>query len=151
MQASDIVQIKARRELQPLIDVVLARCSYVFNRLCEIGISVMKDGDTGVLNVYEPFIKELRAVYAKFVADVEALCRAKLTDDFDTFTKVLDWDLLAGLADVGKEYDYLARDPAVTHARVVQLMEQSEAAPATTGALRGPRVGNGCARRWSIG
>jgi hypothetical protein len=102
------VQIKARKELQPLIDVVLARCSYVFKRLCDIGISVMKGGESGVLNVYEPFIKELRAVYGGFIDSVEELCRSKLMDDFETFTKILDWDLLTGLSDLGKEY---ARSP----------------------------------------
>lgn len=50
-QASDIVQIKARKELEPLIGVVLARCSYVFKRLCDIGIGVMK-GSTSLLNPY---------------------------------------------------------------------------------------------------
>ena len=25
-------------------------------------------------------------------------------DDFETFTKILDWDLLTGLSDLGKEY-----------------------------------------------
>lgn len=97
------MQIKARKELQPLIDVVLARCSYVFKRLCDVGISVMKGGESGVLNVYEPFIKELRAVYGGFIDSVEELCRSKLMDDFETFTKILDWDLLTGLSDLGKE------------------------------------------------
>jgi hypothetical protein len=66
----------------------------------------MKGGESGVLNVYEPFIKELRAVYGGFVDNVEELCRSKLMDDFETFTKILDWDLLTGLSDLGKEYAY---------------------------------------------
>jgi len=56
------------------------------------------------LNLYEPFLKELRSVYGAFVGEVENRCKEKLMDDFDTFTKILDWDLLSGLSDVGKEY-----------------------------------------------
>ena len=36
------MQIKARTELQPLIDIVLARCSYIMKRLFVISASVMK-------------------------------------------------------------------------------------------------------------
>lgn len=139
--ASDIVQIKARKELQPLIDVVLARCSYVFKRLCDVGISVMKGGESGVLNVYEPFIKELRAVYGGFIDSVEELCRSKLMDDFETFTKILDWDLLTGLSDLGKEYDYLARDAAQTHERVTQMMQRNEGSAMNIEGSRSRRIG----------
>ncbi|KAL6054695.1 putative Interferon-induced GTP-binding protein Mx2 [Balamuthia mandrillaris] len=121
--ASDIVQIKARQEFLPLIDVVLARCTYIMKRLCDISISVMKSTDSGVLNVYEPFVEELRSNYYKFVDQTETVCRDKLMDDFETFTKVLDWDLVSGLSEL-KDYDYLNNDEEATKARVSRMMER---------------------------
>lgn len=56
-----------------------------------------------MLNVYEPFMKELRNIYGAFIDQVEETCRMKLMDDFETFTKILDWDLVTGLSEL-KEY-----------------------------------------------
>jgi hypothetical protein len=35
-----------------------------------------------------------------FVRETEAKCKEKLKDDFDTFTKVIDWDLINGLQEM---------------------------------------------------
>jgi len=52
------------------------------------------------MNSYEPFMSELRAVFNKFIDATEENCRAKLMDDFETFTKIMDWDLISGFANI---------------------------------------------------
>ncbi len=37
-----------------------------------------------------------------FVDKTERDCRAKLKDDFDTFTNIIDWELLSGLNDLSR-------------------------------------------------
>jgi len=77
-----------------------------------------------VMNSYEPFITELKNVYHRFVDTTESDCRVKLMDDFETFTKIMDWDLISGFANL-KDYNYLEHDPTATKERVVGIMESS--------------------------
>ena len=103
LQASDIVQIKSRKVLEPMIHIVLQRAAYVFERMFDISVNVLKtepDSEYGMLGCYELFQNELRQVFRGFVRETEAKCKEKLKDDFDTFTKVIDWDLINGLQEM---------------------------------------------------
>lgn len=85
----------------PLISVVLKRCSYIMKRMFEISIAVLsnewpKDSQQAVVERNERFLSELKRVYQEFVDQVEERCRVKIMDDFESLTKVIDWDLLTG-------------------------------------------------------
>ena len=92
--ASDIVKIKARAALLPLISVVLKRCSYIIRRLFDIAVSVLRCEEEVELN--DHLISELDRVFCKFIDNIESQCKDKMKDDFDTLTRVIDWDLLHG-------------------------------------------------------
>eukprot|EP01125_Pyxidicula_operculata_P022453 TRINITY_DN918_c0_g1_i6.p1 TRINITY_DN918_c0_g1~~TRINITY_DN918_c0_g1_i6.p1 ORF type:complete len:289 (-),score=86.32 TRINITY_DN918_c0_g1_i6:99-935(-) len=102
--ASDIVQTKAKKTLLPLIDYVLRRCSFIMNHLFEIAVKVIaqEDPSVGMISRYEEFIKELKKFFMSFVERVRAQCAEKTMDDFWAFTKILDWDLMAGLTELNE-------------------------------------------------
>ena len=65
-KASDIVQIKSRKALEPMIHIVLQRAAYVFERMFDISVNVLKlepDTEYGMLGCYELFQNELRQVF----------------------------------------------------------------------------------------
>lgn len=78
-QATNIVQIKSRRNLQPLIDIVLQRCTYVMGRLFDISVEILKkeedDKGVAIVSLYEHFMQELKGKYFSFIDSVEAECR----------------------------------------------------------------------------
>ena len=92
--ASDIVKIKARTALLPLISTVLKRCSYIIKRLFQIAVSVIRTETDEEEN--DQLLRELEGVFFKFVDGIEFHCKEKMKDDFDTLTRVIDWDLLHG-------------------------------------------------------
>lgn len=55
--------------------------------------------DYGLLGRYDQFCSELQRVFSGFIEKTERDCREKLKDDFDAFTKIIDWDLLSGVGD----------------------------------------------------
>lgn len=86
-----------------MIHIVLQRAAYVFERMFDISVNVLKlepDSEYGMLGCYELFQNELRQVFRNFVRETEGKCKEKLKDDFDTFTKVIDWDLINGLQEM---------------------------------------------------
>eukprot|EP01105_Mastigella_eilhardi_P002304 TRINITY_DN1282_c0_g1_i1.p1 TRINITY_DN1282_c0_g1~~TRINITY_DN1282_c0_g1_i1.p1 ORF type:complete len:782 (-),score=270.13 TRINITY_DN1282_c0_g1_i1:25-2370(-) len=125
--ASDIVQMKARGTLKPLIDVVLSRCAYIMRNIFDIAMGTLQDDadvDPATYRVahFEGFVVQLRTVYNGFVEATEAACRLKLKDDFDTFTKILDWDLFFAAGEE-VEYDLLQPKPQDTKERVCKIMD----------------------------
>lgn len=92
--ASDIVKIKARTALLPLISIVLKRCSYIIKRLFHIAVSVIRMESEEEVN--DQLLHELEHIFRKFVEEIEIQCKDKMKDDFDTLTRVIDWDLLHG-------------------------------------------------------
>ncbi|KAH3742895.1 dynamin family GTPase [Pelomyxa schiedti] len=126
--ASDIVQMKAKQTLRPLIDIVLSRTSFIFKRLFEIAMAILVQGDNQDPEVtkvahFDGFIAELRTVYNTFIDNTETQCRLKLFDDFDTFTRILDWDLLGGLGAI-KDYNFLEPARTDTEERVRSIMKR---------------------------
>ncbi|EFA76188.1 dynamin like protein [Heterostelium album PN500] len=125
LAATNIFQIKSKKVLLPLIDIVLQRCTYIMKRLFDIGVSILNNEEGHEMNsvaLYEHFITELRARYYKFIEEIEADCKIRLKDDFDTFTKIVDWNLLGGLSEI-KQYNYLKVTPEETKQRVISIME----------------------------
>eukprot|EP01101_Sappina_pedata_P002287 TRINITY_DN12531_c0_g1_i1.p1 TRINITY_DN12531_c0_g1~~TRINITY_DN12531_c0_g1_i1.p1 ORF type:complete len:934 (-),score=360.41 TRINITY_DN12531_c0_g1_i1:13-2775(-) len=136
--ASDIVQFKARKELRPLSFIALKRSSFIMKRLFKITISVIQTEDQrdtmvlgtenpqnrlGLLCQYSQFVEELCRVYESFIDKVCSNCSDKLRDDFDSLTKLIDWDLIDALSDIN-QYEALA--PSVsredTKRRVSRLL-----------------------------
>lgn len=78
-QATNIVQIKSRRNLQPLIDIVLQRCTYIMGRLFDISVEILKKEEDekgmAIVSLYEHFMTELRARYFAFIESIEAECK----------------------------------------------------------------------------
>ena len=122
--ASNIVKIKSRSTLLPLISIVLRRCSYILKRLLDIAIAVIQSEYHFSESPNEHFLIELGKIYSAFVEEVETKCKEKMLDDFDTFTKVIDWDLLSGFNEE-PDYNYLKPSPEETRKRVVQLMDSN--------------------------
>ncbi|GAM21736.1 hypothetical protein SAMD00019534_049110, partial [Acytostelium subglobosum LB1] len=123
--ATNLFQIKSKKVLLPLIEIVLQRCTYIMKRLFDISVSILNNEDSNGLNsvsLYEHFVSELRIQYYKFIEEIEADCKVRLKDDFDTFTKIVDWNLLGGLSEI-KQYNYLKVTPEDTKQRVVSIME----------------------------
>ncbi|KAF2073270.1 hypothetical protein CYY_005432 [Polysphondylium violaceum] len=123
--ATNIFQIKSKKVLLPLMDILLQRCSYIMKRLFDISVSILKKDDSEsshTVSLYDHFLTELKAQYHGFVESIEVDCRNRLRDDFDMFTKIVDWNLLNGLSDI-KPYNYLNITPEETKQRVVSIME----------------------------
>ncbi len=67
MQATDIVQIKSRKVLEPLVDVLLDRTAYIFKRLFGVAVQIMREdtrSEYGMLGIYELFLAELQRVFS---------------------------------------------------------------------------------------
>ena len=92
--ASDIVKIKSRAALLPLISTVLRRCAYIIKRLFHVAVAVIRSETEEEMN--DQLLHELESIFGKFVETIQIQCREKMMDDFDTLTRVIDWDLLHG-------------------------------------------------------
>uniref|UniRef100_A0A6B2KYK6 Dynamin-type G domain-containing protein n=1 Tax=Arcella intermedia TaxID=1963864 RepID=A0A6B2KYK6_9EUKA len=126
--ASDIVQTKAEQVLFPLVEHVLHRCEFIMKHLFEIAIKVIQNEQSHfftILKNSDTFIAELRRVYMKFIQKTKLVCSSKANDDFAAFTKILDWDLLAGLGSIN-EYDYVNVTLQDTKKRVETIMNNCD-------------------------
>ncbi|EGC35126.1 hypothetical protein DICPUDRAFT_33855 [Dictyostelium purpureum] len=127
LAATNIFQTKSKRVILPLIDIVLQRSSYIMKRLFDISVSILSKDETEsshTVSLYEHFLKELKGQYESFIDDIENECKSRLKDDFEMFTKIVDWNLLNGLSEI-KPYNYLKVSPEETKQRVVSIMEPS--------------------------
>jgi len=98
--ASDIVQIKAVKHLKPLIDMILQRTQYIFERMFHIAVRVLNQSDNteyGAIGCYEHFIDQLKQRYRSFIVEISNQCKAKIMDDFKSLVEVADWHILYGL------------------------------------------------------
>ena len=102
--ASDIVKMKAKNSLFPLIRIVLERCSYILKRLFNITNSVILS--EGEVSVNDLFLSELDKIFEAFLNELSATCMEKMFDDFNTLTTVIDWDLFYGFTNLD-EYIFL--------------------------------------------
>eukprot|EP01103_Thecamoeba_quadrilineata_P020001 TRINITY_DN8375_c0_g1_i1.p1 TRINITY_DN8375_c0_g1~~TRINITY_DN8375_c0_g1_i1.p1 ORF type:complete len:842 (-),score=179.78 TRINITY_DN8375_c0_g1_i1:3-2528(-) len=149
--ASDIVQFKSRKVLQPLSNVAMKRCVYVMKRLFEVALSVLNTDQwtettgTGLLTLQHQFIDELHRVFDQFVSDTEASCSAKLRDDFDSLTKMMDWDLIHGLTEIN-EYDVLEVTQDDTKKRVMKMLQRKDSLSSRIHAPKKQKTGPGSAQ-----
>ncbi|KYQ94066.1 dynamin like protein [Tieghemostelium lacteum] len=123
--ATNIFQIKSKKILLPLIDIVLQRTSYVMKRLYDISVTILKKDESEsshTVALYEHFLSELKSKYFSFIEEIEQECKSRLKDDFEMFTKIVDWNLLSGLTEI-KPYNYLKVTPEETKQRVQSIME----------------------------
>ncbi|KAN0025352.1 hypothetical protein ACTFIU_003613 [Dictyostelium citrinum] len=125
LAATNIFQTKSKKVLLPLIDIVLQRSSYIMKRLFDISVSILgkdENESSHTVSLYEHFLKELQTQYEQFIQTIESECRARLKDDFEMFTKIVDWNLLSGLTEI-KPYNYLKVSPEETKQRVISIMD----------------------------
>lgn len=156
--ASDIVQIKTRTTLIPLASIVLKRCIYIMKRLFDIAYAIIsskhkssspssfiqigEEDNYSVISEYEQFGNVLRSVYDDFVKRVAIECEKKIYDDFETFTKILDFDLLSGIKEMAKDYNYLSPTIEETKERVSNIMNENGKLFFEDESQLGPRNGN---------
>jgi len=103
---------------------MLVRCSFIMNHLFTIAVHTIVAEEAltfGMIGRYETFLQELEGFYSKFVEKTKEVCEAKALDDFSAFTKILDWDLMSGLAEIN-DYDYLNCSKEETKKRVEAIM-----------------------------
>ncbi|KAK5574626.1 hypothetical protein RB653_009879 [Dictyostelium firmibasis] len=128
LAATNIFQTKSKKVLLPLIDIVLQRSSYIMKRLFDISVSILgkdENESSHTVSLYEHFLKELQTQYEQFIQTIETECKARLKDDFEMFTKIVDWNLLSGLTEI-KPYNYLKVSPEETKQRVISIMDSKK-------------------------
>ena len=103
---SNIVQIKSKKVLLPLVEILSSRACYIMKRLFTIALEVIKSDDQNnyaLLSSHNLFVSHLHKTYFDFLDYIEKDCKAKLIEDFSTFTKIVDWDLLRGFLPMEEE------------------------------------------------
>jgi len=107
-----------------LIVTVLTRCTFIMCHLFDITVKAIvqeESQNVGILGRYEEFVKELRTIFSNFVKTTRDHCKSKAMDDFQAFTKVIDWDLISGFSAI-TDYDYLECSKEDTKKRVEAIM-----------------------------
>lgn len=115
--ASDLAQRKCRTIFQPLIEILMKRSKFVMHRMFEIVTQYMA---TSLENggKYKGLFDELRKVSELFVDKVLVDVRGKTNEEFDTFTKIIDWDLISYGTKQSTDYDVLNPTEEATIQRV---------------------------------
>jgi succinate dehydrogenase flavin-adding protein (antitoxin of CptAB toxin-antitoxin module) len=121
--ASDLAQKKCRSIFQPLIDVLMQRSKFIMISLFKIVIQYMAS-DPNLVR-YSQFFQELKKVSEEFIDKVLIDVRAKTDDEFNTFTKIMDWDLMKYCTSKQTmEYDLLEPKKEDTLKRVQSITEE---------------------------
>jgi hypothetical protein len=94
--ASDLVQLKAKKVLHPLLETATHRSFYIMNRLFDVAVAVIqKDNfELATVSTCEAFMDAFRSIYTGFLTAIHKNCHENLLEDIKTFTEVLDWDIL---------------------------------------------------------
>jgi len=105
--ASDLAQKKSRSIFTPLIDVLLNRCRYLMRNMFSMVVQHMLTQDSLVKqqqqsqkenasdeHPYAAFFDELQTVADKFLDKLLVDIKNKTNCEFDTFTKIMDWDFI---------------------------------------------------------
>jgi intergrase/recombinase len=90
--ASDLAQKKCRSIFRPLIAVLLERSKFIMQNLFKTVISYMSSNKK--YSMFSAFFTELQTISEQFVENVLLDVKKKTNDEFDTFTKIMDWDLM---------------------------------------------------------
>lgn len=121
--ASELAQKKCRSIFQPLIDVLMVRSKFIMSKLFHIVLEHM--ANDSVNTKYKPFFEELQKVSDSFIDKVLVDVRHKTDDEFDTFTKIMDWDLMQYCSSKqSMEYNLLEPKKEDTVKRVQGITEE---------------------------
>lgn len=89
--AANILRIKAKTTLRPIIVTLVKRSSYIITRLFPIAMEVLQQSG----HALHPQLQgELDSVFRSFVKRVTDHCREHMEAEFESLTKVIDQNLL---------------------------------------------------------
>ncbi|XP_049849889.1 dynamin-like protein C [Schistocerca gregaria] len=126
--ASDIARAKSKMALFPIVQVVLRRANYILSRMFDITFNVVINEQDDVLDSlrvlgdYPDFKREVRMVYDQFLSTLIQKCEQLMRSDINKLTIIVDWDLMSGVQELTKDYNYLNPSPSETKERVCKMM-----------------------------
>ncbi|EFC50801.1 dynamin family GTPase [Naegleria gruberi] len=122
---TDLAQKKCRMVFKPLIECLLQRSKFVMKLLFKLVIQYMVKNNS-LSSRYKAFSNELFKVCEEFIDSVLKDVRTKTSDEFETFVKIMDWDLISAQAPRKHlEYDLLHPKEEETIERVKQTVDDS--------------------------
>ena len=123
---TDLAQKKCRMVFKPLIECLLQRSRFIMNQLFKLIILYMIKNNH-LSSRYKTFSSELFKVCEEFIETVLKDVRTKTSDEFETFVKIMDWDLVATTSTPKKvtEYDLLHPKEEDTIERVKNILDDS--------------------------
>ncbi|KAF0974485.1 hypothetical protein FDP41_006517 [Naegleria fowleri] len=122
---TDLAQKKCRAVFKPLIDCLLIRSKFVMKQLFKLIIRHMLQNNS-LSQRYKAFSNELYKACEEFIESIIKDVRNKTSDEFETFVKIMDWDLISAQPPKkGPEYDLLHPKEEDTVERVKVALEES--------------------------
>jgi hypothetical protein len=90
---SDLAQKKCKTIFIPLIDVLVQRIRFIMKSIWKTVINYILDSQI-IQEKFKTFFENLQKISDEFIEKVLIDVRNKIDDEFLTFTKIIDWDLL---------------------------------------------------------
>eukprot|EP00761_Pharyngomonas_kirbyi_P008949 gb/GECH01008962.1/.p1 GENE.gb/GECH01008962.1/~~gb/GECH01008962.1/.p1 ORF type:complete len:869 (+),score=229.05 gb/GECH01008962.1/:1-2607(+) len=123
--ASDLAHQKSKLIFKPLVEVLIQRSKFIMMSLFQMVIRHMRQ-TVSSSSAYQGFFEELQNLSEDFIDQVCNQVYNKSNDEFNTFTKILDWDLVNyGRFSDSPEYDLLRPSAEDTLKRVKSTMEEN--------------------------
>eukprot|EP01080_Neovahlkampfia_damariscottae_P008021 gene8021-12486_t len=120
--ASDLAQKKCNAIFTPLIDTLLSRSKFIMTSVFKlVADHCTKENPNSSCS---KFFDELRNISEKFIGQVLKEVRLRAFEEFDTFTKIMDWDVIQS-SQQNLNYDLLNPSPEDTEKRVKELTSES--------------------------
>jgi succinate dehydrogenase flavin-adding protein (antitoxin of CptAB toxin-antitoxin module) len=125
--ASELAQKKCKAVFKPLVDILLARSRYLMKQTFRMILKHQHD-ESPSCRKFKQLLKELQIICEQFLEKVLHDVRGKTDTEFDTFTRVMDWDLMNfGSSKQLMEYDLLNPTKEDTMKRVQLTIDESSA------------------------
>jgi hypothetical protein len=120
--ASDLAQKKCHEIFTPLIDTLLSRSKFIMTSVFKLAKDYgMKENDN---SNSVSFFDELKNASNEFIEKLLKEVKSHALTEFDTFTKVMDWDMM-GSFQQNLDYDLLNPSVEETEKRVKELTSES--------------------------
>lgn len=119
--ASDLAQKKCNFIFTPLIDVLLNRSKFIMSSIFKIVTEFLKNDQKN--QKYSLFLDELKKSSERFIETLITEVRLKAFEEFETFTKIIDWDLISTSQKL--DYDLLNPKKEDTEKRVREIIGES--------------------------
>lgn len=119
--ASDLAQKKCNYIFTPLIDVLLNRSKFIMSSIFKIVTEFLKNDQKN--QKYSLFLDELKKSSEKFIEVLVQEVRIKAFEEFETFTKIIDWDLISTSQKL--DYDLLNPKKEDTEKRVREIIGEN--------------------------